>query len=248
MTRRQPLTAWLPTRFSMSISRRRFLTSAAGVSAAGIAAAAGLGTLYPQKLGPRSRCVVVNPGLCSPFAESAAGYEAALSSLSIPFEFASFESLTPARTIILPSAVSTKVSALASVREHIEKGSTVLYESGAAFLSAGNFAFHKRLIRSVFKLSLHDPVGLWDSADSTKQSPYVDYHWPVVTKVRDFSRVVPVESDKAEIIASFNGLPVAVRRRIGKGTLVFLGSPLGQHLLYGDREATRWLGAVCASS
>lgn len=136
----------------------------------------------------------------------------------------------------------------ARLREHVENGSVVLYESGGAFLGRDEFCFHKRVIRSVFGLSLHDPVRLWDSADSLKVSPYVDFHWPVVTKIRDFSRVVPVGHGDGETIAWFGDLPVAARRRIGKGTLVFLGSPLGPHFLSGDREASRWLRAFCAAS
>jgi hypothetical protein len=232
----------------MPISRRGFLGRAAGASAAGVATAAGLRGLFAQNPVFSSECVVIDPGARCPLRESAAGYESALSSLNIEFRRAALHSLPPARTIILPSAVSTKASTLDRVREHLEKGSTVLYESGAAFLSAGDFGFHKRVIRSVFGLSLHRPVGLWDSADSLKQSPYVDYHWPVEVKVRDFSRVVPVGPDKAKTTASFQNLPVAARRRVGKGTLVFLGSPLGPHLLSGDAEATRWLQAFCSLS
>ncbi len=158
------------------------------------------------------------------------------------------QSLTPARAIILPAAGVTDEKSQAILREHLENGSVILYESAASFLGPEEFGFHKRFIRSVFGLSLLDPVRLWDSADSRKQSPYVDYHWPVVTKVRDFSRMVPVDPGDGETIAWFGDLPVAARRRIGKGTLVYLGSPLGPHFLSNDREASHWLRAFCAAS
>jgi len=148
--------------------------------------------------------------------------------------------------MILP-AVFMDESKLARVRVHLENGSLVLFESGGAFLNPEEFNFHRRLMRSVFGLRLHAPVPLWDSADSFKQSPYVDYQWPLVTKVRDFSRMIPVECERGETIAWFQKTPVAVRLRIGKGTLVFLGSPLGPHLLAGDREAGRWLLAFRSS-
>jgi hypothetical protein len=231
----------------MPISRRGFLGRAAGASAAGVAAAAGLANLFPQTPVLHSGCVVVDPGPNCPLRESAAGYEAALSSLNVAFQRTSLQPLGAARLIIFPAAVSTAPSSLAHAREHLENGSVVLYESGSAFLSSGEFGFHKRVIRSVFGLSLHDPVGLWDSADSFKQSPYVDFHWPVVTKVREFSRAVPVEPENGKAIAWFQNLSVAVKRRVGKGTLVFLGSPLGPHLLASDREASRWLGALYCS-
>jgi hypothetical protein len=231
----------------MPISRRGFLGRAAVASAAGVAAVAGLDGFFPPPAGFRSGCLLVDPGPASLLRESANGYAAALSALNISYHQTSIQSLVPARAMVVPVAANTEASSLTKVTEHLENGSVILYESGAAFLGPKEFGFHKRVIRSVFGLSLHDPVRLWDSADSFKQSPYVDYHWPVVTKVRDFSRIVRVDPGDGEIVAWFHDLPVAAKRRIGKGTLVFLGSPLGPHLLSADREASRWLGAFCSS-
>jgi len=231
----------------MPISRREFLGCAAGASAAGIAGATALGGLLPEIARQRSGCVVVDPGPACPLRESAAGYAAALSGLSASWRRTSLDALAPARMTFVPAAVSTEPAAVTKLKNHLENGSVVVYETGAAFLRPEEFGIHKRVIRSVFGVSLHDPVRLWDSADSFKQSPYVDYHWPVVTKVRDFSRVVPISDEHGETIAWFEKIPVAVQRRIGTGRLIFLGSPLGPHLLSADREAVGWLSAICSS-
>ncbi|HET9177192.1 MAG TPA: twin-arginine translocation signal domain-containing protein [Terriglobia bacterium] len=231
----------------MPISRREFLGLAAGASAAGVAGAAGLGSLLSEGARRPSRCVVVDPGPACPLRESPAGYAAALSGLSISWRQSFIDALAPAHMMFVPAAVSTESAAISKLKNYLESGSVVVYETGAAFLEPEEFEIHKRVIRSVFGVGLHDPVRLWDSADSFKQAPYVDYHWPVVTKVRDFSRVVPVRDGYGETIARFQKLPVAVQRRIGKGTLVFLGSPLGPHLLSADREAVGLLGAFCSS-
>jgi hypothetical protein len=231
----------------MSISRRGFLGYAAGASVAGVAGATRLGSLLPEIACQPSGCVLVAPGPASPLPESAAGYAVALSGLSISYHQTSIDALAPAHTMFVPAAVSTEPAAVTKLKNYLENGSVVLYETGAAFLEPEEFGIYKCVIRSVFGVSLHDPVRLWDSADSFKQSPYVDYHWPVVTKVRDFSRIVPVSDENGETIARFQKLPVAVQRRFGKGTLVFLGSPLGPHLLSADREAVSWLGAFCSS-
>lgn len=82
----------------------------------------------------------------------------------------------------------------------------------------------------------------------------MDYVWPTPAKVRDFSRAVPVSTGASsvttrsmcEVIGWIDGWPVAAKRKVGKGTLVFLGSPLGPALWSGDREAHRWLGEVLA--
>jgi hypothetical protein len=232
----------------MPISRRGFLGCAAGASAAGLAGEAGLRSLFAETSRFRPECVLVYPGSSDTLRESAAGYESALSGADVRFARVSFRSLTPARTMILPAAAGIGQSDLAQLRNYLERGSTVLFESGASFLNSGEFNFHRRLIRSMFGLGLHSPIRLWDSADSFKRSPYIDYRWPLTVKVRDFSRIVPVDDKDGETIAWFQELPVAVKRRVGKGTLVFLGSPLGPHLLTGDREAREWLSAFCSIS
>lgn len=81
--------------------------------------------------------------------------------------------------------------------------------------------------------------------------PYVDYTWPIEAKVRDFSRVVPLrlsgagsKRDGVEPIGWTEGRLIAARRTIGRGTLAYLGSPLGPALRYRDREAERWLNTL----
>ncbi len=231
----------------MPISRRRFLGCAAGASAAGLAGSfAWARTSFRNPaVAPGCKLVVSGPGCTLP--ESAAGYESALSSAGVHYQRASFQSLTPARTIILPAFECVDQGGALQLRDYLERGSTVLFESGAAFSAPGEFSIHRSLIKRVFGLGLHSPIGLWDSADSFRRSPYVDYRWPLAVKVRDFSRIVPLDATGGDAIAWFHDLPVSARRRVGNGTLVFLGSPLGPHLLSGDREACRWLAAFCSS-
>lgn len=231
----------------MPISRRGFLGCAAGASVAGIAGAAGI-MGAPSFSRAQAACILFDPDRGHPVRESVSGYASALSASNISFQRTSVQPRAFANTLIVPAAVLAGAASLAEIRAHVESGSTVLYDSGAAFLGPEEFAFHKRVIRSVFGLSLHHPVRLWDSADSLKQSPYVDYHWPLFSKIRDFSRAIPIDSGADETIAWFHDIPVAARRRIGKGNLVYLGSALGPHLLSGDREAGRWLRALCAAS
>jgi hypothetical protein len=81
--------------------------------------------------------------------------------------------------------------------------------------------------------------------------PYIAYSWPASAQIRDFSRVVPLgrrSEGAGEIIARVDGLPVALKRRLGRGDLIFLGSPLGPALWAGDAEARRWFGDVALAS
>ena len=74
--------------------------------------------------------------------------------------------------------------------------------------------------------------------------PYVEYVWPVRVKIREFepARLTPVPGD--EIIATFSGQPVGLRRKVGDGVLITLGSPLGPIFLAGDPDARRLLNEL----
>ncbi len=202
----------------------------------------------PSRPKERSGCVLVDTGLRCTLRESVAGFKSALASLKIGYRPASVESIPGARTIILPAAVFAEESPAARVRSHLERGARVLLESGAAFLNPKEFDFENRLIRSSFGFGLYCPVRLWDSADSFRRSPYIEYRWPATMAVRDFSRIIPADCSRGEAIGWYQGMPVAAKFRVGEGTLAFLGSPMGPHLLAGDREARNWFGAFCSYS
>ena len=87
------------------------------------------------------------------------------------------------------------------------------------------------------------PVNLWP-----RRTPYVELTWPIATKVRDFSKVNPVSNTRGQIIATADDMAVAFRRRVGFGTLIYLGTPVGPALWAGDAEAARWLRAVISDA
>lgn len=66
---------------------------------------------------------------------------------------------------------------------------------------------------------------------------YLSYLWPTRTLIRRFGSVQPVVCRRNEAIARVEESTVAMRRRMGRGGLVFLGSMLGPHLRAEDREA-----------
>jgi hypothetical protein len=74
--------------------------------------------------------------------------------------------------------------------------------------------------------------------------PYVEYVWPVRVKIREFEPVELTPGPGDEIIATFSGQPVGLRRRTGDGVLITLGSPLGPVFLAGDPDARRWLNEL----
>jgi hypothetical protein len=78
--------------------------------------------------------------------------------------------------------------------------------------------------------------------------PYVEYFWPVRVKIREFAPVSLHPAAADEIIATFGGKAVGLRRRVGNGTLITIGSPVGPVFRTGDPDARRWLEAVLLSA
>src|SRR5262249_30862182 len=142
-------------------------------------------------------------------------------------------------------------------------GTNVILESGAAFLGPSEFALGRERLDSYFDIQIEEPVNLRPRATSTTplfphkakrnsanvfdhrpHVPYVSYLWPRQTMIRDFSRAVPVSAKAGRVIGTIGTLPIAMKTRKEKGTLIFLGSPIGPSLLAGDPEAQVWLRSV----
>ena len=123
-------------------------------------------------------------------------------------------------------------------------GGRVLYESGAAYAESGAFETERRFLQDYFGLSVQFPRELWP-APGSGSPPYVHYRWPSPVMIRDFSRVVTVSRELTSSlhIAKIETATVACRCPVGKGEFIFLGSPLGPHLSFGDAEAQRLLNA-----
>lgn len=135
---------------------------------------------------------------------------------------------------VIPAAARLTDGLLTSLSRHVYEGGLLIFESAAGF---GGFEAQREQLARHFRLTIEPPIDLW-AGDA--RVPYVEYHWPVRTKVRDFSHVVPVAAAATEIIGTIGNLPVAARL----GRLVFLGSAIGPSLLAGDREAHLWFNAL----
>jgi hypothetical protein len=178
--------------------------------------------------------------------ESVAGYETALTGFGLRWMHADAGSVSRCAVLIVPAALEIPPAAAEAIVSRLEGGASVILESGAAFAQKQEFRAHRDVLRDSLQVRIEAPVRLWPEHSSSRGIPYVDYTWPSPAKVRDFSRVVPLADrvDGGEIIAWVDGLPVALKRRRGRGTLIFLGSPLGTALWAGDAEARRWFSDV----
>jgi hypothetical protein len=197
--------------------------------------------------------------------ESFEGYRVALAGQHHRLAAAECNPRNPCRMAIVPGLGMIDAVTARTLTAFLRAGTKVLLESGAAFLRPGEFSNHQEMLHRHFDIAIDSPVNLWPSkpADeallsnhrgrhrrrkpsNSKSVPYLDYLWPRETKVRDFSQVIPVAAHGGDVIGRVGALPVALKRRVGKGRLIFLGSPMGPALGAGDLEAHQWLRSVIA--
>jgi hypothetical protein len=108
----------------------------------------------------------------------------------------------------------------------------VIFESGVSFASHDEKLRQRLLLRLAFGIHADlPPSAAGDALD------YVRYHWPADVHIRHFGEFFPVDISGAEGIAIYHGKTVAIRKQIGCGELLFLGSPLGPMLAAEDRQA-----------
>jgi hypothetical protein len=257
----------------MNVSRRKFLGAVTGsVATLMTFQTVGFCVAQTQPL-QKFDCAVLDLKSDCVLRESLEGYQAALACERGCFQVDEFDSLHRCRKAILPGLGLIDPALAQELSNLLNAGTDLLLESGAGFLGTGEFAAHQKMLLRYFDLAVESPVDLWSGnpigaarfAQRCEQnarkeparsesplvhryvsSPYIDYDWPQETKVRDFSRVILVSAKSGDVIARVRGLPVALKRRVGEGTLIFLGSPIGPLLRAGDPEARSWLQMATA--
>ncbi len=126
-----------------------------------------------------------------------------------------------AEVVIVPGAGQ---SARADLQPFLDRGATVLLEYALGFDHP-----HRRI-------------------QQTSYFPYVEYTWPIRAMIREFQATPLHPAAGDQVIATLAQHPVALRRRVGPGTLITLASPLGPVFLAGDPDAVRWLNALLLTS
>jgi hypothetical protein len=251
----------------MKISRRDFLGTVSGSAASLLsfrfAALETSGHEPERELG----CAVLDLGSHCVLRESLHGYQAAVGGEHNYVRDAISDSQFRCGILIVPGLGGMEPTMAQTLSGLLKSGAHLLLESGAGFLNAAEFTVHQRMLHRYFDLTVEPPVDLWSRNVSHQASsshrpgrhlrtdlvsgvsiPYVNYVWPCKANVRDFSRVVPVSVKAGDVIGRVGAHPVALKKRMDEGLLIFLGCPLGPALRAGDLEALSWLRLVTALS
>jgi hypothetical protein len=253
---------------SMRISRRKFVATASCAGAAGLCSlpsfARGSELLVAASdAGARTGavCTLLDLEANCALPESHVGMRAALGDGHRHATEIGLSNI--GAVVVVPAAGTVRAETFRAVVDSLDRGATVLWESGAAFLDPRDFEYQQNLVREYFGISMERPIDVWSQSDSRRarvgaknqsarntraigheRIPYVVYRWPREAHVRDFSRVIPVTAGDGKAIAHWGEISVAWRKTVGAGTLIFLGSPIGPALRASDSEAQSLLRSM----
>ena len=227
----------------MDLTRREFLGYTAGaVSMMGLPITGPAGAEAPSQRYQRWWTIYSDPN--SYDCESMRGYWSVLPPERAHASVGDPAPLDRCALLIVPYCASLQPTMLGRLLWALHGGTTVVMETGAGFVSHHMFRQHRRWLREELRIHIATRMDLWSNPKYTRE-PYIEFTWPRRAKIRDFSRVVaPADCPGDDAIAWAGDMAVAVRRRVGKGTLIYLGSPVGPALWAGDIQARRWLHAV----
>ena len=141
--------------------------------------------------------------------------------------------------IVLPASRWLSPEKAAELGRRVNRGCWLLVESGLVYSSRQERESQGLVLAEAFNLQIGETIDVGASNTS-----YVTYIHAQPTLVRTFGAITPICCAPAERIAEFEGIPVAIRRRIGSGGVIFLGSILGVGLLAQEREAHRVVTAL----
>ncbi len=246
----------------MKVSRREFVGSASVAAAASLCAVPSFG-FFSGNSDARTGadCTILDLESNCALPESLAGMRTALGKAHR--SVTNLELGRAGRVVVVPAAGTVRAETFGAVAELLESGATVLWESGAAFVGIRDFEQQQALTFEHFGISMERPIDVWSQSGSRRPSvgaknqsarsmraighervPYIAYRWPREAHVRDFSRVIPVSGTSGQAIAHWREIPVALSKHVGRGTLVFLGSPIGPALHAGDSDAASLLRSL----
>jgi hypothetical protein len=132
------------------------------------------------------------------------------------------------RWLIAPGIRDLTMETCATLLRNVRSGAWLLLESGVCFSPPAHAAAQSAILKQAFGLHIQPPI----NAPSC-----VTYSWPTNKMVRPFQSLTPVLCRPHEVIATYNGLPVCMKRTMGLGGIIYLGSMLGPGLMAEEREA-----------
>jgi hypothetical protein len=152
----------------MKVSRREFVNTAGCAAAAGLCALPSFGFAAASNPDARTSagCTLLDLESNCALPESLAGMRASLSGAYRRVAEIAFDGTDS--VVVVPAAGAVQAETFDSVRKLIEHGTTVLWESGAAFLEPSDFARQQALTLEHFGVSMAQPIDVWSRSASQR--------------------------------------------------------------------------------
>ena len=188
------------------------------------------------------------------------GYHRALWNMDLWVEFIEPASLstTKCKVLIVPWHLIGKRETCTALRQYVEAGGTLILE--AAFgLFDERFYYNDVIpphgLRDIFGyrekqnslVRAEAPTDAISESERIYYQPDITFTSPVEVRVRANTFLTPLEVTSATTIATYEDMPVAVRKNVGKGQLFYFGTNLGGSLAAGDAGAIRLLRSIVTS-
>lgn len=175
--------------------------------------------------------------------ESAHGFQLLLSGQPMVELGSSIRGELPS-AIIVPGIRHLSIARCSELLQLSRDGTWLILETGSCFLSTEESRRQAALFERAFDVEVLPPVPV---SKSGGKDTYIEYVWPIRGLVRTFGAITPILCKPNEMIACLGRRPVCVKKRVGKGGLIYLGTMLGPGLFAEEREALA-IGAAMMSS
>ena len=202
-----------------------------------------------------------------PSTESFRGYYKALWNSDYWVDFIEPNKISgaPYKLLIAPWHLMGKKETCAALRGFVENGGTLILESGFGLFDERCFynpvvppyglaeAFGYREKESYFlegsteggrvAVPPHLPV-----SERIYLEPMIEVTAPIAARVKARTYLTPIEVSSATPIASYSGLTVGARKRLGKGQVYYFGTNLGSAIATGDDSGIEMIRAIAGES
>lgn len=130
--------------------------------------------------------------------------------------------------VVLCGAGKKAISAAPDLLRRARQGTWVIWEIDAHSPDARDADEMRWRLLDVFGVGISAPF---------RPGLYIEYAWPQRLVTRSFLEAARVTCLPGQIVATAEGTPVAVRRRIGRGGIIVLGAMLGPNLYAEEPQA-----------
>jgi len=136
--------------------------------------------------------------------------------------------------MVLPSVRAFSRAYIRPLRVLMDQGAWVIWERAAGFETT---VAADELLGNALGIAIRRCVRV-------KSNEYVHYRWPATAMVRAFHQVSLLNCSADEMVAEYDGVPVAMKRAYGNGGLILLGSMLGPGIRAGEPQALQVVQAL----